>query len=404
MRVPYDLSVKNKNLHMKKYIYCYLLFSVCSVILHAQEELPSSFLNAGVDIKTDPDKAKVFECWNNYLSSQPDSLYDNPYWNQAEKAKYKSYDLLKSEGWLTPGLYGFNLKNVILSITNQGDYYVIRSMFYWDDTTHINSMAITNVIAKKENGIYKLYNWLPFYTRSWSEKQVGIIYYKYHPLHPFNIFKAEKANKLIGFLIDKFGIKIDKIEYYITLNCNEIMQLKGFDYVIGEGVNINNLCGFYDRFNNIIYSNSINGENYEHEIVHLINNFFPNAHGLFLNGLSDYFGENDIKLGISITEHFKRMDNYLQRHPEINLNKLDTFYQMDGVTSPSYFLGIILCHLCIEKGGINLLKEALVYGNSDDDLYRFIDQKLNIKRNDINKSFRKIIHQFGKDGFIPYKI
>ena len=265
-------------------------------------------------------------------------------------------------------------------------------------------MAIANVVAKKENNVYKLYNWLPFYSKNWLEKQVGLIHYKYHPQHPFNIFKAEKANELIQSLVSKLEIKVDRGEYYIAPNCLEIMQLKGFDHIVGEGNNLNNLCGFYDRFNNIIYSNSISGENYEHEIVHLINNFFPKAHGLFLNGLSDYFIEDNIKLGLSITEHFRRMDEHLEKYPEINLNELDIFYEMGGVTSPSYFLGIILCHLCIEKGGIILLKEALNYGRFDEDLYRFIEQKLNIEKNDINKIFRKIIHQFGKDGFIPYPI
>ncbi|MDR1198006.1 MAG: hypothetical protein LBK94_03185 [Prevotellaceae bacterium] len=389
---------------MKK-IHLLLLLLFCCTILYSQESTPKSFLDANLDITTDSDKSEIFNLWNNYLSSMPDSLYDNPYWNQAEKAKYKSYDLLKSEGFLTPGLYGFDwLKNVVISIISHGDYYVIRSIFYWDDTAHINLMAIANVVAKKENGAYKLYNWLPFYTRNWFERQVGLIRYKYHPQHPFNISKAEKANELIQFLTDKFDIKVDNIEYYIAPNCLEIMRLKGFDHVAGDGNNLNNLCGFYDRFNNIIYSNSVKGENYEHEIVHLINNFFPDAHGLFLNGLSDYFIEDNIKTGLSITEHFRRMDDYLTKHPEINLNEFDTFYELDGITSPSYFLGLMLCHLCMKKGGIDLLKEALSFGAEDDDLYRFIEQKLNIARNDINKISRKIIHQFAKDGFVPYKL
>jgi hypothetical protein len=152
---------------------------------------------------TNPDIRKVYECWAGYLSSNPDSLYDNPYWNEADKRRYKSYDLLKSEGWLSPGLYGFRrLNKQVISITSLGDSYVIRSIFYspGTETRDLFIMAITNTIAKKdESGNFKLHNWLHYYTRSWLTKRVGIIDYCYYPSYPFNDFEAEKANKLITF-------------------------------------------------------------------------------------------------------------------------------------------------------------------------------------------------------------
>jgi hypothetical protein len=190
---------------------------------------------------------------------------------------------------------------------------------------------------------------------------------------------------------------VDKVEYYIALNCDEIYKLKGFDFVIGMGKEPN-LCGFYDRFNNIIYSNSQEGEYYEHEIIHLINNFFPKAHGLFLNGLSAYIGSK-AHLGQSLDFHIKRMNLYLNIHPEIDLTNFSNFYQMDDQTTPSYILGAIICHLTLEKGGIELLKKALNSGNSDDDLYRFIKKELNIEQKNLNKFMRKKIAEYSKNGF-----
>lgn len=358
-------------------------------------------LSATIDTVTnaDPNIRKVFDCWANYMQSSPDSLFDNPYWNETDKKRYTSYDLLKSEGWLYPGLYAFKgIRNQVLSITNMGDQYVIRSMFYWPSEV-VYVMAITNTIARQEeSGEFRLYNWLHKHTRSWNSRQIGEIEYHYYPTYPFNQYEAEKANKFVSFLKNYFDVKVDKIIYYIAENCDEIMRLKGFDYVIGMGNSPMNLCGFFDGFNTIIYSNAKKGENYEHELSRLINKFYPEAHGLFINGLSDYFIEDDIKLGLPLQEHFKRMDDYLSKRKEINLSNLNTFYEMDNITSPSYLIGIMICQLTLEKGGLELLKKGMHYGSSDEQLYAFLERELGIKQKNINSLFRKMIHKYAQSG------
>lgn len=385
----------------KTTLILFLLTSLC-IVKAQQEDFSICSMTPVVDLDNNADAniKKVFECWSGYLESNPDSLYSNPYWNTADKQKYASYDLLKSEGWLSPGLYGFKLKNLVISITPMGDSYQVRSIFY-----HISQagglyvMAITNVMAKQdENGEFKLHNWLEHHTRSWYKRKVGVIDYCFYPSYPFNISEAEKANKLISNFKEKFDIQIDHVEYYIAENCDDIMRLKGFDYVIGMGDNFHNLCGFYDRYNNIIYGNAKKGECYEHELTRLINNFFPKAHGMFLNGLSEYFNEDGIQLGLPHIEHLKRMDDYLENNQLLNLNDLTSFYQMDNITSPHYMLGLIICHLTIEKGGLVLLKKGMNYGSSDDDLYRFLDKELGIKREDINKKFRELISLYALKG------
>lgn len=362
-------------------------------------------LGLAIDTTNNKELRDIYILWQNYLKNNPDSIFDNPYWNKDEKQKYLSYDLLKSEAWLAPSLYGLRPDNSVLEIKNNGDFYVIKSIFYWvyPETYKVTTLAVTNVIAKKENGEFKLYNNLPYHTKNWYRKKVGIIQYIYHPLHPFNDFKAQKANELISNLKKTFDIKVDKVEYYIALNCDEIFKLKGFEFVLGMG-RTPNLCGFYDRFNNIIYSNSIEGEFYVHEIIHLINNFFPNGVNLFFQGLSAYWGGQSAHVGKSIIYHIKRMDKYLKEHNEIDLTDLSNFYQMDDQTSPSYILGAILCHLTLEKGGLPLFKKGLNYGDTDEDMYRFIDEELGVKQKDLNNFMRKKISEYAKDGLIPIKI
>lgn len=52
------------------------------------------FINNGVDT-TNIEIVKVIQLWENYLTSRPDSLYDNPHWSKEEKEKYKNFDLLR---------------------------------------------------------------------------------------------------------------------------------------------------------------------------------------------------------------------------------------------------------------------------------------------------------------------
>jgi hypothetical protein len=355
----------------------------------------------------DPNIKKVYDCWAGYLASSPDSLYDNPYWNSADKIRYKSYDLLKSEGFLSPGLYAFGfLKNQVLSIANMGDAYIIRSRFYYiyPENSKLFVMAITNTIAKQDaDGNFKLHNWLHHYTRAWNTRKVGVITYYYYPGYPFNIFEAEKANKMIDYLKKIFDMKREQeIAYYIASDCDGIMKLKGFEYVVGMGDNITNLCGFHDVYNTIIYSNSKKGEYYEHEITRLINNFFPRAHGHYINGLTKYFTEDDMALGQSFKRHFQRMDDYLEAHEGIDLsNYSDSFYAqpMDNITPPHYFVGLLICRLTLDKGGLPLLKQAMNSTPTNEDMLRFIEEELHIKRKDLNRKLRQLIHQYAQEDF-----
>ncbi len=387
---------------MKNTILIFTLLILPVMVSAQEEETPICTMTPVVELENnaDPNIKKVFECWSAYLASKPDSIYDNPYWNTADKQKYVSYDLLKSEAFLSPGLYAFKLKNLVISITQMGDGYQIRSIFYHvSPTDGLYVMAITNVMAEQdEKGAFKLHNWLTHHTRSWNKRKVGLIDYCYYPEYPFNLYEAEKANKLISDFKDKLDIQVDRVEYYIAENCDDIMRLKGFDYVVGMGNHFTNLCGFCDTYNNLIYSNSKMGECYEHELTRLINNFFPKAHGLFLNGLSEYFNEDGIQIGLPHIEHLKRMDDHLKQNKSIDLKDLSSFYRMDNVTSPHYMLGMIICQLTIEKGGLDLLKKGLNYGSSDEDIYRFLDEELGIKRENMNKKFRELISHYSQKG------
>ncbi len=375
-----------------------LLILSFSLALHCSGQHIQTTLGLGIDTIHNPDVKAIYTLWKCYLSSSPDSIYDNPCWNMEEKENYVSYDFLKSEAYLSPSLYRLNTQNTVLSISDKGDYWIISSTFYWVKPKESKTVtaATAKVVARKENGEFKLFNYLPYHVRSWYHKRVGIIEYCYHPSHPFDLLKAQEANTFIEGLKKTFNIKVDHVTYYIAPNCDELFELKGFDFVLGMG-RTPNVCGFFDHFNTIIYSTSQDGENHNHELIHLLNNFFPRGHGLFLTGLSAYWGGASAHLGQNFAYHLKRVNVYLIQHPEVNLSNLDSFYEMDDQTSSSYITGGVLCHLVLEKGGIPLLKEGLNAGDSMDDLYKFLESKLGIKRTDLNKYLRRRIREMAED-------
>lgn len=359
-------------------------------------------LAAGIDTINNTNKKEIFHLWRNYLNSNPDSTYDNPYWNKLEKKELKSFDLLNNSGYLSPSLYklvakGYN--NIVLSIIPKGEYYEIKSMFYFSypDKT-IYPLSIVKYMAKKENGEFKIYNYLPFHTRNWYSKIIGHFKYIYHPNHPFDINNAEQANSFYDKLSKVFDIEQDTITYYIAENCDKIFNLQGFDFVIGMGKE-NNLCGFFDYNNSIVYSNSVAGENYIHEITHKVLLKFPES-GIFHLGLVTYWGGEKAHLNHSLNYHLKRISTYLQKHKDIDLgNFVEDFYQMDEYTSPHYIIAAIFCHLALEKGGVEKLKKLFNYGSKN--TYLAIEKEFGIKKKDLNKFLRDKIEFYAKNGINP---
>ena len=94
--------------------------------------------------------------------------------------------------------------------------------------------------------------------------------------------------------------------------------------------------------------------------------------------------------GVSIKEHFRRFDEYLDAHPEIDLKELDTF-NAGNLAEVNYLLGLVIVDMTIDKGGYDLLKEAMKTVNTDDQMRDFIEKELGIAVEDINSTFRSII-------------
>lgn len=367
---------------MKLLYFTFLLILTNSFYTTAQE----ISVNIGLDTLS-LERNKIVKLWSNYLKSNPDEINNNPNWCENDKIKYKSYDLLKSEGFLSPSLYYFQLNNKILSISKKENDYVIKSAFYDSETFDI--YAITNVVATKLNDKFYLTNYQPKLIKEWRTKTIGNITYHYFPEYHFDEKKAEQANAYLNKICSVFELKPEKINYFICRDCEDIFRIKGFDYVLSMGNGKE--CGFFDKYNNIIYATAFAGENHQHEITHFINNYFPNANELLLTGLSAYWGEENAHKGKPLLYSIKRVNEYLKDHPEIDLNKPNEFWKLDEETNPQYVIGALICDLAIEKDGVKVLKKILKNSKTDEELLNFIEKELKIKKGGLNNYLRKKI-------------
>ena len=338
-----------------------------------------------VDDRVDTSKVdlrKVVNLWINYLQSRPDSLYDNPYWNSKEKEEYKHFDFLEKE--FQPSLYmGFPVS--IVNVKVSGGLYQIKSIFgdCSSPGKSPNILCITNVFAKKEKGEYKLFNALPINrSKEWNHKKVGYIDYYFPFYHIFNLAKAQKQNAFIINLCNNFDVRIKQVEYYFADTFDEVQRLRGFDYEIAtSGIIKPTGRSDFDK----VYCGGL-GEYYPHELVHIfINPYFPNCHNWILEGLATFLGGSR---GHELVWHIKRANNFLIKHPEVNLNNVLQLNTIDEYTDYRYVIGGLICKLVYEKGGWKLLKQFLNTGKTDNDYYKAIESFLNIKQKDLNTFLR----------------
>lgn len=330
---------------------------------------------------TDIETKKVVTLWINYLESKPDSLYDNPYWNAKEKTEHKHFDFLENE--FDPSLYmGFPV--TILNVKNSNGLYQIKSVFATcDSTDQPDILCIANVFAKKENGEYKLFNALPINRdKEWNHRKVGYIDYYFPSYHVFDSAKAAKQNDFMIEACKNFEVPIKQVEYYFADDFNEIERLRGFDYERGlSGKLIPQGKAGDDK----VYCAGM-GEYYPHELIHvLIDPYYPDCHNWVHEGLATFLGGSR---GEDLTWHIKRANDYLLKHPEIDLNHVLELISIDEYTDYRYVIGGLICELVYEKGGWKLLKEFLNTGKTDKDYYNALESFLNVKQKDLNTFLR----------------
>ncbi|NOU58874.1 hypothetical protein [Marinifilum caeruleilacunae] len=362
-----------------KHISITICFIIYSIVTFAQLRISENSGFPEFDTKT-----QIKELLVNYFNSSPDSTYNNPYWTEIEKQSYKHFDFLSKE--LRPSIY-MGLPVHILQIDQVKDsLYKAKVMFYGvqkDNTPYVLGIFNYMIDINKK----KLSNAL-FYNREyWNKFEVGMIDYYVSPKIAFNNKEAKIMLRQSQNLCNYFDKPMKKVEYYFADNYEEVLRVKGIDFLYGAG---GSKKPTGTAFQGKIFCSGQN-ETYGHEIFHiLIDPHFVNKHYYVSEGMACLlFGSR----GKPLNWHLQRAHHHLKEHPEIDLSDFFNLYAIDEYTSYPYIIGGLFCWLIYEEHGKEGLLQLMNSGKSDMEYQRHIIKTLRLEGKDLNKYIRKKIEE-----------
>jgi hypothetical protein len=372
-----------------------IFFSLFQIIYSQIATFPDEYQNF-----LNQETRQVYNLWNLYLNKKGgNDSTAIALWNPEEVKQYKAYDIFESSSQFSPSLYQLDLTNQLSYIKEiDKNKYLLSSHYYWiDDNKLLHFYLTQNIIIKKINGRYYLSNYLLEATKNWKQKKVGLINYRYPVGYKLNTKRAEKANQILNHINTLFDLKSQNIDYYISSDCSQSADIIGMrDEIIHNTLQ---RCGAYDMPNKIIFATDYDGEDYRHELIHVINEKYSNAHYLLLTGLAIYSNDADVHLGQSFQYIFEKLNQYSEKNPDIQLNFTDDFPKFSQNIGSEYAFGAIFIDMILEKGGINSLKAALTQIKNDDDLMSFVRNDLQINDNELSNIIKAKVKELSKKDF-----
>jgi len=371
---------------MKKQIIQLTIILFCSFFNFTYAQHGDIDITVHNRVDTTKNKIKeIVALWKNYLNSKPDSIYDNPYWNEAEKEKYKDFDFTRQFVYKLPSDKLLNYyKPTILSIVKKNGGHAIRTLYYAEGLKEnyrkSNPWCITEIYAVKENSKWKLKNALPLITNGWINKPVGKINYIYPPGHCFNDTLAQKAMHFCNKVTKKFNLPAwQPFDFYVTSNPDKLGELLGFDFFF-----VGYTTGMAWKRKRILFS-GIGEEFYPHEFMHLI---LPeaNRHKIIEEGMATWQGGANDK---TFNENAKILAFEISKNDSITFSKI--LKQNSGGDVIFYTTGAIICKKAYKKNGAKAIKKLINTPNDDERLRKSLCDIFDVDKKNLNKFIKKEI-------------
>lgn len=342
-------------------------------------------INIGVDTTTDKSKLSI-NFFNKYIT---DFKEDNKV-NHAEYFYVEDVEKFKLPDKTAIGLIG-NTTNYtlgdpyLLSLDTKSDTVKVKVMFAGTDSFKNPTVYfIANYHIKIDNGRCKFLVNQSIETKEWLTKTIRNVTFHYPPYHTFNFNNAQSLiNSIINFE-KAWGLGPITIDYYYAKTNREIQAIKGFDFnfYMARSEYPGGLA--YEQEKSI-YSWGLD-ENYLHEFIHLyLNPIYPDTP--LKEGIATFYGGS---MGASYKEHVIRLNEYIVKHPDINITNPMEFYYMDERTNPQYTIQAFICHLVYSEKGISGLKQLLKI-ESMDEIFR---REFFVEPGNQNKFIREQIKKY----------
>lgn len=347
--------------------FCFALF-LCFQLSNATAQ---KVLNNFTDTVNTPGK-EIYHLVSSYFDAKRNSKEGAQYWDTAEVKKYMHYDVVGAFECISFSVYASITRIKKIST----DSYLLKLANLYYDKDEFSMIDNVTYVVKKKNGSYRLANYLPYATSDWKRFKTGYITFYYPPGYPLNENDAKKSERFLKKVCATFDIPERSLAFYVAKDCDQMHSIVGIESYL-EGTD-QTTCGCIDDKNDIVYSGG-KGFYYPHELVHVVNQYFPNAHSLFLGGISGLYGGH---FGKPLSWHQKRIADYIQKHEGEEIDFLS--FKLDEHTGPGYVIGGIFCLEAIKQGGISKLKKLFSYGKEDKDFYTAVEKELGITKDKVN--------------------
>lgn len=238
--------------------------------------------------------------------------------------------------------------NEVMSIRRSGDANEYELVARFRSTGQRDSAAMTvTVFGVREGGRWVLANALPRTTARWPRHAVGPITYVVDPRLTFSLTRARQALAFSDSVAKAFTLpRLGPTEYYVASSVDVAMASLGVKTTQRYGA----AGGFSKPVNHQIFSGiPTQGENYRHELVHLILRPLFNGSTTTLlasEGVATWLGGTG---GTDFRGSVRGLAKYLTENPTVTLDSL-----MDAGSRPQsmrYTAGAVLCEMLARRGG-----------------------------------------------------
>lgn len=321
-------------------------------------------INIGVDTTTNKSK-EVIPFLERYFT---DFKSDN----QVDYSEYyleEDFINLESPDKLAFGMLGKTTNYVmgnphLLALDVKTDTVKAKVLFAnIDDSGQLQINFIANYYIQYENGNCRLLNTQKIKTANWQSKKNRNVTFYFPAYEAFNEQQVKSLIDSIVSLEKQWDLQPVNIDYYYASTTQEIQAIKGFDFNFYMARS-EYPQGLANEKEMSIYCSGSGANNF-HEVVHLyLNPIYPNSP--LKEGIATFYGGS---LGNDYQTSLVRLNNYIQKYPEINIADHSEFYYLDEQTNPIYAIQAFICHLVYKEKGVNGLKE-LMQKTSLDEVYR----------------------------------
>lgn len=370
MRVYTKLSIPPMQLyvprrHRRKLLFPPGLLALAGLLLglsHTASGQVKPRLTARVDTSQSETRA-VYELLGNYLNSQPDSLYTNPFWNTEEVNYYFTQRHEKFDLAAQFLFFDLNAKKTfatyqptVLSIEPVGKKYVARVLLYAEkppqwvlDSRWNPPFILRYYAARNAAGQWKLENTWSNALVGWKEFNTPRIRFHFPASFRFNPAQARRANSFCDSVVALLHLPAARpFDYYVMDSEEELGRLFNLDYWLAYNT------GFTRKAFNQTFS-ARGREQHLHEFVHML--YHPIANYFLAEGIATYLGGVD-----GYTPYHQTLASLAKdltsNHPTVTFEDLySNKFKYPTNSNARYAAGALVYELVRSKAGLAGFKQ-----------------------------------------------